>query len=194
LRSTGALNKGDRRANQIGGLERFNLESKEGRAALKIVYDRILNGFQIPGLDDVKIALSDMGLLVKSESGELTISDGEKQNIVRFFNRLLSLEVNRQNALFEYFYKTYTKTIEHLKTSGKYDLGLEDIKAKSVKFRREPRQIHRDSITEAATHLYELEMIVPTNPARFDDLEREEPAFTGNSAQKARNTSRRVLP
>lgn len=29
LANTGALNKGDRRANQIGGLERFNLESKD---------------------------------------------------------------------------------------------------------------------------------------------------------------------
>jgi hypothetical protein len=167
LASTGALNKGDRRANQIGGLERFNLESKEGRAALKIVYDRILNGFQIPELEDAKQALLDMGLLAKSESGELTIQESEKQNIVRFFNRLLSLEVNRQNALFEYFYKIYTETVEHLKASGKYDLGLEDIKAKSVKIRREPRQIHRDPITGAATHLYELETVRATNPGAF---------------------------
>ncbi len=69
-----------------------------------------------------------MGLLAKSESSELTIQESEKQNIVRFFNRLLSLEVDCQNALFEYFYKTYTETVEHLKASGKYDLGLEDIK------------------------------------------------------------------
>lgn len=177
LASTGALNKGDRRANQIGGLERFNLESKEGRAALKIVYDRILNGFQIPALEDAKQALFDMGLLAKSESGELTIQESEKQNIVRFFNRLLSLEVDRQNALFEYFYKTYAETVEHLKASGKYDLGLEDIKAKSVKIKNEPRQIHCDRITGAATHLYELETIVATAPARFDDLDREEAYF-----------------
>ena len=177
LANTGALNKGDRRANQIGGLERFNLESKEGRAALKIVYDRILNGFQIPGLDDAKLVLSDMGLLTKSESGEETITENEKQNIVRFFNRLLSLEVDRQNALFEYFYKTYTETVEHLKASGKYDLGLEDIKAISVKIKREPQLIHSDEATGATTHLYELETIVATAPARFDDLEREEAYF-----------------
>lgn len=177
LASTGALNKGDRRANQIGGLEKFNLESKEGRAALKIVYDRILAGFQIPDLVDARLALSDMGLLTKSESGEETLPEGEKQNIIRFFNRLLSLEVNRQNALFEYFYKIYLETVEHLKATGKYDLGLEDIKAKSVKIKREPRGIHRDQITGAATHLYELETIVPTNPARFEDLEREEAYF-----------------
>ena len=79
-----------------------------------------------------------------------------------------------------YFYKTYTETVEHLKASGKYDPGLEDIKAKSVKIRREPRQIHRDPITSAATHLYELETIVPTIPARFDDLDREEPTFIEN--------------
>ena len=85
LASTGALNKGDRRANQIGGLERFNLESKEGRAALKIVFDRILAGLEIPGLDDAKRALFDMGLLTKSESGEQTMSESEKQNIPKVF-------------------------------------------------------------------------------------------------------------
>ena len=171
LAATGALNKGDRRANQIGGLEKFNLESKEGRAALIIVYDRILAGVEIPGLDDAKIALCDMGLLTRSDSGEKTISEAEKQNIPRFFNRLLSLEVNRQNALFEYFYKIYTELVEHLKASGKYDLGLEDIKAKSVKISRPPQLIHQDQTTNATTHLYELETIVPTNPAHFDDLE-----------------------
>lgn len=177
LASTGALNKGDRRANQIGGLERFNLESKEGRAALKIVYDRILAGVSVPGLADAQLALFDMGLLTKSESGEQTISEGEKQNIVRFFNRLLSLEVDRQNALFEYFYKIFTETVEHLKATGKYDLGLEDINAKSVKIRREPQLINRDKATGATTHLYELETVVATNPARFEDLEWEEAYF-----------------
>lgn len=177
LASTGALNKGDRRANQIGGLERFNLESKEGRAALKIVFDRILAGLEIPGLDDAKRALFDMGLLTKSESGEQTMSESEKQNIPRFFNRLLSLEVARQNALFEYFYKIYTETVEHLKASGKYDLGLEDIRAKSVKIKREPQLIHEDQATGATTHLYELETIVPTNPAYFADLERVEELY-----------------
>jgi len=168
-------------------LERFNLESKEGRAALKIVYERILSGFQIPGLEDARLVLSDMGILPKSESGEETISGGEKQNIVRFFNRLLSLEVDRQNALFEYFYKIYTETVEHLKATGKYDLGLEDIKAISVKIKREPQIINRDQITGATTHLYELETIMPTSPARFDDLEKEEAYFyrkLGSHAQE----------
>ncbi len=178
LANTGALNKGDRRANQIGGLEKFNLESKEGRAALKIVYERILAGFPIPGLENPKHALSDMGLLAKSESSdEEFLKESEKQNIIRFFNRLLSLEVNRQNALFEYFYKTYTETVEHLKASGKYDLGLEDIRAKSVKIRRDPQLIHRDAATGATTHLYELETIVATFPARFYDLEKSDEIY-----------------
>ena len=171
LANTGALNKGDRRANQIGGLERFNLESKEGRAALKIVYDRVLAGCPIPGLENPMLALSDMGLLAKSENGdEEFLKESEKQNIVRFFNRLLSLEVSRQNALFEYFYKTYTETVEHLKASGKYDLGLEDIRAKSVKIGREPQLIHRDSSTGATTHLYELDTIVPNRYGAFRRL------------------------
>ncbi len=167
-------------------MERFNLESKEGRAALKIIYDRILAGFQIPGLEDAKLALSDMGLLTKLESGRQTIQESEKQNIVRFFNRLLSLEVHRQNALFEYFYKIYTETVEHLKAMGRYDLGLEDIRAKSVKIKHKPQLIHRDQATSATTHLYELETIVPTTPAHFEDLKQGELLLPKNRFSRAR--------
>ena len=39
---------------------------------------------------------------------------------------------------------------------------------------REPQLIHRASITGLTTHLYELETIVATAPAHFDDLERTE--------------------
>lgn len=95
------------------------------------------------GITGVPNRQTNMGLLTKSESGEQTIQESEKQNIVRFFNRLLSLEVHRQNALFEYFYKIYTETVEHLKATGKYDLGLEDIRAKSVKIKHKPQLIHR---------------------------------------------------
>ena len=53
----GALTKGDRRAEKAGNLDKYNLESKEGRAALNVVYNRILNGEPIIGLDDAKQTL-----------------------------------------------------------------------------------------------------------------------------------------
>ena len=63
LGNMGALTKGDRRAEKAGNLDKYNLESREGRAALNVVFTRILNGEEIIGLDDPRQTLIDMGLL-----------------------------------------------------------------------------------------------------------------------------------
>lgn len=66
---------------------------------------------------------------------------------------------------------------------GKFDLGLEDDKAKSVKI---PPLIHHDTLTGAAMHLYEyeLETIIATKPARFDSLERGRAYFYRKSGSE----------
>ena len=169
LANMGALTKGDRRAEKAGNLDKYNLESKEGKAALNVVYSRILNGEQIVGLNNAKQTLSDMGLLTKSADGD-EIKESEKTNIPRFLNRLLSLEVARQNALFDYFYQTFLETVEHLKAKGKIDDGMEDLKAVSVRVAEPPQILHRDALTGAQTSYYKLETIVPTRPAPFDEI------------------------
>jgi len=58
----GALTKGDRRAEKAGNLDKYNLESKEGRSALNVMFTEIMRGRDIEGLDDPKQALGDMGL------------------------------------------------------------------------------------------------------------------------------------
>ena len=169
LANMGALTKGDRRAEKAGNLDKYNLESKEGRAALNVVYNRILSGEPIIGLDDAKQTLDDMGLLNKSADGD-EIKESEKTNIPRFLNRLLSLEVNRQNALFDYFYQTFLETIEHLKAKGKIDDGMEDLKAVSVRIAEPPQILHRDALTGAQTIYYKLDTTVPTRPALFNEI------------------------
>jgi len=165
----GALTKGDRRAEKAGNLDKYNLESKEGRAALNVVLNNIMRGTEVPGLDDARLALSDMGLLRRAEAGE-EIADSDKTNIPRFLNRLLSLEVERQNALFEYFYTTFVETIEHLKLKGKLDDGLEDLKAINVKLAEPAQLLHCDILTGARTIYYKLELTVATQAARFSDI------------------------
>ena len=169
LGTLGALTKGDRRAEKAGNLDKYNLESREGRSALNVVFIRILNGEQIPGIEDPRAALVDMGLLKEGSNGD-GISPGERTNIPRFLNRLLSLEVERQNALFDYFYQTFLETIEHLKARGKIDDGMEDLKALSVRFAEAPQVLFRDSLTGANTIYYKLEITVPTRPARFAEI------------------------
>ena len=169
LGNMGALTKGDRRAEKAGNLDKYNLESREGRAALNVVFTRILNGEEIIGLENPKQTLIDMGLLkAGSERDEITPS--ERTNIPRFLNRLLSLEVERQNALFDYFYQTFLETIEHLKAKGKIEDGMEDLKASSVKMLESPQVFYTDALTGAQTIYYKLEITVPTRPAKFEEI------------------------
>lgn len=169
LGNMGALTKGDRSAEKAGNLDKYNLESKEGRAALNVVFTRILDGRQIPGLENAKETLVDMGLL-KNGGAEDEIKPSERTNIPRFLNRLLSLEVARQNALFDYFYRTFQETIEHLRAKGKIDDGMEDLKANSVRIVELPQVLFRDAVTGANTIYYKLEIVVPTRPALYEEI------------------------
>jgi hypothetical protein len=111
-----------------------------------------------------------MGLLKEGEGGENEIKESEKTNIPRFLNRLLSLEVERQNALFDYFYQTFLETIEHLKAKGKIDDGMEDLKASSMRLTDPPQVLYADALTGAQTVYYKLEITVPTRPALFEEI------------------------
>ncbi len=39
-------------------------------------------------------------------------------------NRILGMEVNQQNALFQYFSDTLSAVIQNAKKSGRYDMGI----------------------------------------------------------------------
>ncbi|MBX3295866.1 MAG: strawberry notch family protein [Acidobacteria bacterium] len=169
LGNMGALTKGDRKAEKAGNLDKYNLESKEGRSALNVVLTGIMRGVEIEGIEDPKQALRDMGLVRNTDDGEV-VPDSEKTNIPRFLNRLLSLEVDRQNALFDHFYATFLETLEYLKQNGKLDDGMEDLKALSVEIAEPPQVLHSDALTSAKTVYYKLNLKVATKPARYSEL------------------------
>ncbi|MGB7070619.1 MAG: strawberry notch family protein [Pyrinomonadaceae bacterium] len=169
LGNMGALTKGDRRAEKAGNLDKYNLESREGRSALSVVLTGIMRGREIEGLDDPRKVLRDMGLVKTVDGGE-EVPDSDKTNIPRFLNRLLSLEVDRQNALFDYFYSTFLETIEYLKQKGKLDDGMEDLKAMSVAVSGSPQVLNSDPLTGAKTVYYKLDLKVATTPAKYQDM------------------------
>jgi len=78
--------------------------------------------------------------------------------------------VDRQNALFDYFYSTFLETIEYLKQKGKLDDGMEDLKAMSVVISGSPQVLNSDPLTGAKTVYYKLELKVATTPARYRDM------------------------
>jgi len=169
LGNMGALTKGDRRAEKAGNLDKYNLESKEGRSALNIILTNIMRGVEVAGIDDAKQAVRDMGL-ARTVDGIEQVPDSEKTNIPRFLNRLLSLEVDRQNALFDYFYSTFQETLEYLKQQGKLDDGMEDLKAVSVYVAEPPQVLHIDALTGARTVYYNLSLKVAAQPATLAAL------------------------
>ena len=110
--------------------------------------------------------------MVRFKEGETggDVPANERTKIPRCLNRLLSLEVERQNALFDYFYQTFLETIEHLKAKGKIDDGMEDLKALVVRQIEPPQILYIDVLTGANTSYYKLEITVPTRPAKFEEI------------------------
>lgn len=139
LESLGALTHGDRRATESRDLSKYNFENKYGARALSCVLTTVLSQTEnkvplpqgYPGGDaaffrDMKQGLLSVGIGGReSRSGCL---DVEKDcSITKFLNRILGLEVHKQNALFQYFSDTFDHLIEMDKKEGKYDMGILDL-------------------------------------------------------------------
>ncbi|XP_067910625.1 protein strawberry notch homolog 1 isoform X2 [Heterodontus francisci] len=137
LESLGALTHGDRRATETRDLSRFNFDNKYGRNALEIVMKSIVNldsalvsspkVYLGDFFKDVRQGLIGVGLInVEDRSGLLTL-DKDYNNIGKFLNRILGMEVHQQNALFQYFSDTLSAVIQNAKKNGRYDMGILDL-------------------------------------------------------------------
>ncbi|XP_064424224.1 protein strawberry notch homolog 1 isoform X2 [Latimeria chalumnae] len=146
LESLGALTHGDRRATESRDLSRFNFDNKYGRNALEMVMKSIVNldsplvspPADYPGdfFKDVRQGLIGVGLInVEDRSGILTL-DKDYNNIGKFLNRILGMEVHQQNALFQYFSDTLTAVIQNAKKNGRYDMGILDLGSGDEKVRK----------------------------------------------------------
>uniref|UniRef100_A0A671NFM9 Protein strawberry notch homolog 1 n=1 Tax=Sinocyclocheilus anshuiensis TaxID=1608454 RepID=A0A671NFM9_9TELE len=137
LESLGALTHGDRRATETRDLSRFNFDNKYGRNALEIVMKSIVildSPLVSPPADfdgdffkEIRNGLIGVGLInVEDRSGVLSL-DKDYNNIGKFLNRILGMEVHQQNALFQYFADTLNAVIQNAKKSGRYDMGILDL-------------------------------------------------------------------
>ncbi len=171
LGSLGALTKGDRGAADNGDLAKYNFETEEGRAALSLSLRRIMKGENVPGLDNPRQTLRDIGLLVRDRDGGENIRKEDEYNVPRFLNRVLALEVEQQNALFDYFADLFDQTVRYAKANGTFDEGVTDIKALAVRVAVPPSVVHTDEITQAQTTHYTLEVDVPSRAVSFEEAE-----------------------
>ncbi|TRZ02814.1 hypothetical protein DNTS_026424, partial [Danionella cerebrum] len=138
LESLGALTHGDRRATESRDLSKYNFENKYGTKALDKVTKAIIGVTEskvpppknYPGGDamffrDMKHGMVDVGMLCSQT--RLGINTEKDCNITKFLNRILGLEVHKQNSLFQYFTDNFEYLIEKDKKEGKYDLGILDL-------------------------------------------------------------------
>jgi hypothetical protein len=179
LGSLGALTKGDRRSADSGDLAKYNFETEEGRAALCLMLRRIVENGNVPGLANPRQTLRDIGLLVRNRDGCEEVRKEDLYNVPRFLNRVLALDVDHQNALFDHFVDLFEQTVRYAKANGTFDEGVTDIKALAIRIAKPPRLVHTDETTQAQTTHYTLEIDVPSKAVSFDEAERVRKRKTG---------------
>ncbi|XP_028672102.1 protein strawberry notch homolog 2 isoform X1 [Erpetoichthys calabaricus] len=138
LESLGALTHGDRRATESRDLSKYNFENKYGARALDKIIKAILGQIEskvsppkdYPGGDamffrDMKRGLMDVGIFCREL--RFGVSVEKDCTITKFLNRILGLEVHKQNSLFQYFTDNFDYLIDKDKKEGKYDMGILDL-------------------------------------------------------------------
>ena len=123
LDQLGALTKGQRQAS--GGVfgEKDNLENPIAMDALATFYKSA-----------DKEVLKKLGLYDKlfDEWGRINEGSQDLRDISKFLNRILSLEVDEQNATFQQFYDTFERMMDAAIANGTVDMGLENYRADKV--------------------------------------------------------------
>lgn len=152
LDSLGALTRGQR---QTGGQGLFreedNLESPYAKAALRQLYHALYAG---------KVDCCSLNTFETHTGLSLTDREGNLKEdlppIAQFLNRVLALRIELQNALFEEFEVRLESKIEEAISSGSYEVGVETLKAESLKV-IERKVIYTHPQTQAQTHCVKIE-------------------------------------
>uniref|UniRef100_A0A8C6TD03 Protein strawberry notch homolog 2 n=1 Tax=Neogobius melanostomus TaxID=47308 RepID=A0A8C6TD03_9GOBI len=125
LESLGALTHGDRRATESRDLSKYNFENKTTpgvtlcSSEVRFKSPLLLSDSFIV---DMKLGLMDVGIFCREP--RFGINTEKDCTITKFLNRILGLEVHKQNYLFQYFTDNFDYLIEKDKKEGKYDMGI----------------------------------------------------------------------
>jgi hypothetical protein len=165
LEQLGALGRGQRDASGGGSLAKYNFESEYGDQAVQ----RLIG--QMARTDQKNYggpaALAAMGLC-ELDKNERPINIQDTVEVPQFLNRVLALDVDRQNVVFEGFIKLMEAAIEAAKEAGMFDEGVEDIKALEIRQVGEPEILRGGDGKTAKTVYYQLDADHPTHPYSFE--------------------------
>lgn len=124
LDQLGALTKGQRQAGSGVFNEKDNLENPISADALAAYYSKTID----------RDVLKKLGLYDKlfDEFGQIKESAEELRKVSTFLNRILSLEVDEQNEVFQGFYDTFDRMMDVAIANGTVDMGLENYRADKI--------------------------------------------------------------
>jgi len=171
LASLGAFTQGHREA-LAGSL--FNIEDftdAYGKAAcMHTVADLMAGNFYHPDMSGQEI-LTKLGYVRKDKQGKLHLRPTAGRNPENFLNRIMVLPVTVQNAVFDYFYATYTRLVQAAKEAGRFDEGVSKIRATEIDIKG-AEHLYTDPRSGAETQLVEMEGSFESPRQQFEDLPR----------------------
>ena len=128
LDQLGALTKGQRQAGSGIFGEKDNLEGPIAQDALQQYYKGLSRDvLQKLGLDRS----------IYDSSGKFNDGSPDLRDIGKFLNRILSLEVEEQNEVFQGFYDTFDRMMDIAIANGTVDMGLENYRADKIEVKDE---------------------------------------------------------
>lgn len=177
LGSLEALSKGQSKTNEgTDMMSKVNFETDQGRQATSAFYTKLLANAPIPGTEGGGTEpmrgmsiLEDLRVLKNTENGK-TVPDADRTNVTRLLNRLLALDPDKQNAVYNYFYDIFDATVKQAVENGTLDTGVKTLPGDNFNVREE-RPIAADPNTGAQTFYYPIESKIKTNRVSPEDME-----------------------
>lgn len=171
LDQLGALTKGERKAGSTGLFTAAdNLESTEAQDALRTFFINLSRG-NIEG-----ISLADFerqtGLKIRTDQGNVR---QQLPDIRQFLNRLLSLNIEMQNRVFDAFQAIHEEKVAQAIVDGTIDQGVENYKADHI-HKAEETTVYRHS-SGAETKYVKLRVENRVRPTTWDDLKKRNISF-----------------
>lgn len=154
LDQLGALTKGQRQTGSSGLIDaKDNLENDYSAGAVRSLIRDSLHG-QVPAVPFQDLIESKMGLEgLIDENGAL--NDTRIPDVPQFLNRILALEIEEQNAVFDEFYRRLEMAVERDAANGLLDVGMETYRTDGATVSRE-RTVYTQPGSGAETKLVEI--------------------------------------
>lgn len=180
LDQLGALTKGQRQTGSGMFSARDNLESDLATDSLYNFYRALVNG-QVEGLEaqDVLEKLGLMDKFVDPESGKIKVPDAAGRDMSLFLNRILALEYDEQNRVFDAFSRIFDDAYETALNNGTLDMGMETVRADKIDI-LDDMIVREDPETGVATNYVQAKLSEKARIVRtIDDLKALRGDFIG---------------